>query len=99
MIDRADRPAEVLGIPRWGADEAGPSPSPASPLPGPSWQPQGMPAHRPHEYLRGGTAKLLTLLQQEVTALLAALPPVPDPTAPGRRVTDWWGGRAIPRPG
>jgi hypothetical protein len=31
------------------------------PYPGGSWQPAGSPAHRPHEYVRNGTAKLLTL--------------------------------------
>ncbi len=31
------------------------------PYPGSSWQPEGEPARRPHEYVRGGTAKLLTL--------------------------------------
>ncbi|MBI3974608.1 MAG: transposase [Chloroflexi bacterium] len=33
----------------------------AIPQPGPSWQPAGQPARHPHEYVRGGTAKLLTL--------------------------------------
>ena len=65
------------------------------------------------EYLRGGTAKLLTLfrpvtgkvraqsvrqapnvvlhpwLKGELTAILAELPPVRDPQAPGRRWQDW----------
>jgi hypothetical protein len=31
------------------------------PQPGVSWQPRGQPARYPHEYLRGDTAKLLTL--------------------------------------
>src|SRR5262249_54377862 len=31
-------------------------------------------------------------LRQEATALLAALPPVPDPTAPERRPAFWWWG-------
>jgi hypothetical protein len=31
------------------------------PQPGSSWRPQGHPATRPHEYVRGGTCKLLTL--------------------------------------
>jgi hypothetical protein len=31
------------------------------PQPGASWQPEGEPARQPHEYIRGGTAKLLTL--------------------------------------
>ena len=43
----------------WCQDEAGPYQ--AIPQPGPSWQPAGRPARRPHEYVRGGTAKLLTL--------------------------------------
>jgi hypothetical protein len=31
------------------------------PQPGGSWRPQGHPATRPHEYVRGGTCKVLTL--------------------------------------
>ena len=31
------------------------------PYPGGSWAPAGLPAHQPHEYVRNGTAKLLTL--------------------------------------
>jgi hypothetical protein len=31
------------------------------PHPGPSWQPQAHPARHPHEYIRGGTTKILTL--------------------------------------
>jgi len=31
------------------------------PHPGPSWRPEGQPARQPHEYLRDGTAKILTL--------------------------------------
>lgn len=45
----------------WGEDEAGPYQ--AIPQPGPSWQPEGQPARQPHEYVRGGTAKLLTLFR------------------------------------
>ena len=61
MIERAYTTAEALGIPLWCQDEAGPYQ--AVPQPGASWQPVGQPAHRPHEYLRGGTAKLLTLFR------------------------------------
>lgn len=43
----------------WTEDEAGPYQ--AIPQPGTSWQPEGHPAQQPHEYIRGGTAKLLTL--------------------------------------
>jgi len=51
--------AEAVGIPVWCEDEAGPYQ--ALPQPGRSWQKEGEPALRPHEYIRGGTAKLLTL--------------------------------------
>ena len=43
----------------WVQDEAGPFQT--VPYPGGSWQPAGLPAHQPHEYVRNGTAKLLTL--------------------------------------
>lgn len=43
----------------WCQDEAGPYQ--AIPQPGASWEPQGKAACQPHEYSRGGTAKLLTL--------------------------------------
>lgn len=52
---------ELVGLPVWCEDEAGPYQ--AIPQPGTSWAPQGHPATQPHEYLRGGTAKLLTLLR------------------------------------
>lgn len=118
MIDRAYRTAEGLGIPVWCEDEAGPDQ--AIPQPGASWQPVGCPTHRPHEYVRGGTAKLLTLfrpatgavrarpvagapnavlhpwLRQEVTAILADLPPVPNPAAPERQAAFWWWGQGDP---
>ena len=45
----------------WGQDEAGPYQ--AIPQPGASWQPSGCPIRQPHEYIRGGTAKLLTLFR------------------------------------
>ena len=61
MIERAYRTAEALGLQVWCQDEAGPYQ--AIPQPGPSWQPTGDPAHQPHEYIRGGTTKLLTLFR------------------------------------
>ena len=61
MIERAYTTAEALGIPLWNQDEAGPYQ--AIPQAGASWQPVGLPAHHPHEYIRGGTAKLLTLFR------------------------------------
>ncbi len=53
--------AERLGLHLWCEDEGGPYQS--IPQPGSSWQAEGPPARRPHEYLRGETAKLLTLLR------------------------------------
>jgi len=50
-----------MGIPLWCQDEAGPYQ--AVPQPGQSWQPEGQPHCQPHEYIRGGTAKLLTLFR------------------------------------
>jgi hypothetical protein len=57
----AYRIAEAAGIPLWCQDEAGPYQ--AVPQPGQSWQPEGHPRCQPHEYIRGGTAKLLTLFR------------------------------------
>jgi hypothetical protein len=69
VIDRAYRTAEALGIGLWCQDEAGPYQ--AIPQPGASWQPVGDPARQPHEYIRGGTAKLLTLFCPTTGALRA----------------------------
>ncbi|GAC1398088.1 MAG: hypothetical protein NVSMB49_05310 [Ktedonobacteraceae bacterium] len=60
MIERAHRSAERLGLAVWNQDEAGPYQT--IPYPGSSWQPEGKAALQPHEYIRNGTAKLLTLL-------------------------------------
>ncbi len=46
-------------MPVWCQDEAGPYQ--AIPQAGARWQPEERPACQPHEYIRGGTAKLLTL--------------------------------------
>ena len=43
----------------WTEDEAGPYQT--VPYSGASWQPAGQPKRMPHEYVRRGTAKLLTL--------------------------------------
>src|SRR6266498_5315415 len=61
LIERAYRLGEALGLHVWCQDEAGPYQ--AVPQPGASWQPAGHPARQPHEYIRGGTAKLLTLFR------------------------------------
>jgi len=96
LIEDAYQLGAALGLAVWTQDEAGPFQT--VPHPGGSWAPAGLPAHQPHEYVRGGTAKLLTLfhpasgrvrvkgvtsctnavlhpwLQEELAAILAALP-------------------------
>ncbi len=69
MIELAYREAAAAGVPVWCQDEAGPYQ--AIPQPGASWQPQGCPARQPHEYVRGGTAKLLTLFRPASGAVRA----------------------------
>jgi hypothetical protein len=71
VIARAYRTGEALGLQVWCEDEAGPFQ--AIPQPGESWQPSGDPARYPHEHLRGGTAKLLTLFRP-ATGQVRALP-------------------------
>jgi hypothetical protein len=61
LIELAYQVAEAAGVALWCQDEAGPYQ--AIPQPGASWQPVGCPVHQPHEYVRGGTAKLLTLFR------------------------------------
>ncbi len=65
----AYRSAEAAGLPLWCQDEAGPYQ--AIPQPGASWQPLQQPARQPHEYVRGGTAKLLTLFRPATGAVRA----------------------------
>jgi len=69
MIESAYRLAEAYGIPVWCQDEAGPYQ--AIPHPGAGWFPCGDPGHQPHEYVRGGTAKLLTLFRPATGAVRA----------------------------
>jgi len=112
LIEQAYRLGDTLGLPVWCEDEAGPYQ--AIPQPGRSWQPEGHPARQPHEYVRGGTAKLLTLfrpatgevralpvqrapntvlhpwLQQELTAILAALPALPAEVAAAQSTLECW---------
>src|SRR4051795_4640212 len=59
LIERAYTLGGALGLEVWCEDEAGPFQ--AVPQPGGSWRPRGHPATRPHEYVRGGTCKVLTL--------------------------------------
>ena len=77
LIDQAYRIAEPMGIPLWCQDEAGPYQ--AIPQSGQSWQPAGKPRRQPHEYLRGGTAKLLTLFRPATGEVRAkAVPRAPN---------------------
>ena len=48
-----------MGLAVWTQDEAGPFQT--VPCAGQSWQEDGQPRRQPHEYVRDGTAKLLTL--------------------------------------
>ena len=61
MIESAYTLGERLGLPVFCQDEAGPYQ--AIPQPGQSWQPKGKPARQPHEWVRGGTVKMLTLFR------------------------------------
>jgi hypothetical protein len=60
LIEAAYTLGEQLGLSVWCCDQAGPFQT--VPYPGVSWQPEGQPARQPHEYIRNGTAKVLTLL-------------------------------------
>jgi hypothetical protein len=59
LIEDAYTLGEHLGLSVWCCDQAGPFPT--APYLGQSWRPEGDPARRPHEYIRSGTAKVLTL--------------------------------------
>jgi hypothetical protein len=59
LIEDAYTLGKGLGLEVWCCDQAGPFQT--VPQPGPSWRPEGEPARQPHEYLRDGTAKVLTL--------------------------------------
>jgi hypothetical protein len=61
LIEDAYRTGEAMGLAVWCTDQAGPFQ--AVPQPGQSWRPEGRPARQPHEYLRNGTAKALTLFR------------------------------------
>ena len=59
MIEAAYTQGEPMGLSVWCCDQAGPFQT--VPHPGAGWRPEGGPARQPHEYVRNGTAKLLTL--------------------------------------
>ena len=60
-VDRGRLPRSAR---RWACRSGAPTRPGRSrrcPIPGQSWRPEGEPARQPHEYLRDGTAKVLTL--------------------------------------
>jgi hypothetical protein len=59
LIEEAYTLGEKLGLSVWCCDQAGPFQT--APHAGASWQPEGQPARQAHEYIRNGTAKVLTL--------------------------------------
>lgn len=59
MIELAYLCGESLGLSVWTQDEAGPFQT--IPYGGYSWAPTGEPQRYPHEYVKTGTAKILTL--------------------------------------
>jgi len=61
LIERAYGLGAEAGVAVWCEDEAGPFQ--AAPQPGSSWQPEGHPATQPHEWIRGGTTKAMTLFE------------------------------------
>ena len=69
MIELAYQVAEATGLQVWCQDEAGPYAT--RPQPGESWQPEGHPKLQPHEYLRDGGAKLMTLFRPATGELRA----------------------------
>ncbi len=69
MIERAYERAGAAGVPLWCQDEAGPYRT--VPYPGAGRRPVGEPARLPHEDVRHGTAKLLTLFRPATGAVRA----------------------------
>ena len=59
LIEKAYKEAEAKGLALWAHDQAGPFQT--RPYLGSSWQPQQEPARQPHQYIKNGTAKMMTL--------------------------------------
>lgn len=59
MIEGAYTLGKQRGLSVWCCDQAGPFQT--TPQPGQSWQPVGQPLRQAHEYIRNGTAKVMTL--------------------------------------
>ncbi len=63
MIEQAYLAGEKLGLAVWTEDEAGPFQT--VPFAGNSWQEAGQPQRQASEYIRNGTAKMLTLFHPQ----------------------------------
>jgi hypothetical protein len=59
LIEQAYQLGEKLELAIWTQDEAGPYQT--KPYAGQSWQEEGHPLQQPHEYMRDGVAKIMTL--------------------------------------
>ena len=59
LIERAYTESASVGLANWTTDQAGPFQT--RPYPGSSWVPEAHPRRQAHEYVRNGTAKMLTL--------------------------------------
>ncbi len=69
MIERAYTMGEQLGFQVWCEDEAGPYQT--IPVAGQAWRPEGEPVQQDHQYIRGKTAKFLTLFRPATGELRA----------------------------
>ena len=69
MIERAYLTGEKLGLAVWTEDEAGPFQT--VPMAGNSWEEKGQSKRQAHEYVRDGTAKLLTLFHPKSGSIRA----------------------------
>jgi hypothetical protein len=121
LIEKGYKEAEKRGLALWSHDQAGPFQT--IPYFGSSWQPQQEPVRQPHEYIKNGTAKLMTLfhpasgqvrakgvtccpnsilhpwLKQELSAILASLPPPvlnQNPALIRQAWMEWYEGLSTP---
>lgn len=69
LIERAYTVGEQLGLQVWCEDEAGPYQT--IPVAGQAWRPEGEPVQQDHQYIRGQTAKFLTLFRSATGELRA----------------------------
>jgi hypothetical protein len=69
VIERAYTVGEQLGLQVWCEDEAGPYQT--IPVAGQAWRPEGEPVQQDHQYIRGKTAKFLTLFRPATGELRA----------------------------